>query len=243
MATIDDLRKFTNKVYLVVKGRYFDDLTSDDGINLVNQTIDWVNMYIDELETETDAAGQPVDWNFARSNGEKLGKARLGRASIDFDTSFNNLIAEEGRYVQVVQGGAVVSNFAVVAASQITNKNDRVTEDMVSLVGTVLVFSRAFKAYEDGGTLTGDVTLPIPRLSLTDSSALTGERAVKPQQLLVLGTAKSSSLPDIVQGGLSPSYAQRYDDLLTNAKARNATSSHTDIVGRDDLSFISGVGY
>lgn len=243
MAAIDDLRKFTNKVYLVIKGRYFDDLTSDDGVNLVNQTIDWVNMFIDELETETDAAGQPVDWGFARSNGERLGVARQGKASIDFDSGFNNLIAEEGRYVQVVVGGAVVSNFAVVAPGQITNKTDRITEDMVSLVGSTLVFSRAFRDYENGGKIIGDVTVPIPRLSLTDVSVLNGDNAVTPQQLLILGTAKNASLPDIVQGGLSPSYVQRYNDLLQNAKARNATSSHADTVGRDDYSYISGVGF
>jgi len=119
MAAIDDLRAFTNKVNLVIKGRYFDDLTSDDGINLINQTLDWVNMYIDELETETGPDGQPIDWNFCRSDGENLGKARLGASTIDFDTSFNNLIAEENRFVQVVVAGKTISYFAVVAAEQI----------------------------------------------------------------------------------------------------------------------------
>jgi hypothetical protein len=243
MSTTTDLQAFTNKVYLVIKGRYFDDLTSDDGINLINQTIDWANMFIDELETETDAAGQPVDWNFARSTSENLGKARLGKSTVDFDSSFNNLIAESGRYVQVTVGGQVVSNFSVVAPAQITNRADRATNDMVSLVGNTLIFSRPFRDFENGGTITGDVTVPIPRISLTDVSVLNGDNAITPQQLLILGTAKNASLPDIVQGGLSPSYAQRYNDLLDNAKARNSTSSHPDIITRDDLSYISGVGF
>lgn len=243
MAAIDDLRAYTNKVYLVIKGRYFDDLTSDDGVTLVNQTIDWTNMFIDEFENETGPDGQPIDWKFARSNGEQLGKARLGKASIDFDTDFNNLVTEQNRYVQILQDDSVVSNWAVVAPDQISSKSDRIVEDMVALVGTTLVFSRAFLDYEDGGTIIGDVTLPIPRLSLTNVDVLTGETAVKPQQLLILGSAKNASLPDIVQGGLSPSYVQRYNDLLNNAKARNSAGSIGDTAARDNLGFISGVGF
>lgn len=243
MAAIDDLRAYTNRVYLVIKGRYFDDLTSDDGVNLVNQTIDWTNMFIDELETETQANGQPIDWRWVRTNGEQLGKALLGKASVDFDSDFNNLITEPNRYVQILQDGTAVSNWAVVAPDQISSKTERITEDMVALVGTTLVFSRAFHDYENGGTIVGDVTIPIPRLSLTNVDALSGENAVKPQQLLVLGAAKNASLPDIVQGGLSPSYVQRYTDLLNNAKARNAVSSISEEAARDNLGYIKGVGF
>lgn len=241
MAAIDDIRAYVNRVYLVVKGRYFDDLTSDDGLNIVNQTIDWTNMFIDELEEETGPTGELIDWLWCRQNGQTLGRARQGAASIDWDTDYNNLIAEENRYVQVTQGGIVVSNFAVVAPNQISSKSDRVVEDMCSKVGNTIVFSRAFKDYEDGGTIIGDITIPIPRLSLTDASVLTGENAVKPQQLLILGSAKNSSLPDIVKGGLSPSYVQRYTQLLNNAKIRNSASASSEVAARDNYSGISGV--
>lgn len=242
MATVtDQLNAYVQSVYLVVKGRYFDDITSDDGTTLVAQTIDWTNMFLDELETETDDEGNPVNWTFTRTNGETLGKARVGKASVDWDTDFNNLIAEEGRYVQILQDNAVISNWAVVSPGQITNKSDRITEDMVTLIGPTLVFSRVFTSGEDGGTIIGDVTSPIPRLSLTNIDALTGDTAVTPLTLLKLGTAKNVSLPDIVQGGLSPSYAQKYSDLLKNAIARATAGAVAATAGRDSYNDIGGV--
>jgi hypothetical protein len=240
MSVTTDLQAFTQSVYLVIKGRYFDDIATDDGDTLIAQTIDWTNMFLDELESEQDSFGDPINWYFARSNGETLGRARLGAASIDFDTDFANLIAEEGRYVQVLQDGAVVSNFAVVSPGQITNQSDRVTEDMCALVGTSIVFSRQFRDTEAGGTIIGDVTLPLPRLSLTNVDVLT---TVKPKLLLILGVAKNASLPDIVKGKLSPNYAQKFNDLLQNAIAKNEASSAVDAVVRDDLGYIHGVGF
>lgn len=241
MATIDDLRAFTNKVYLVIKGRYFDDLTSDDGANLVNQTIDWANMFMDELELETTPDGQAIDWWFARQNDATLGKARVGRKVIDFDSDFNNLIAGEERYVLVTVDGQVVSSWSVVNADQLGNRPGYSVPDRVARVGQQLVFSREFRDNENGGTITGDVTAPLPRLSLTNADALTGDNAIVPQQLLILGAAKDASLPDIVQGKLSPSYAQRYANLLEGAKARSAASSNADTAQRDNYSNVRGV--
>lgn len=241
MALIDTLNTYVNKVYLVIKGRYFDDLTSEDGLIVVNQVIDWTNMFIDELEEETNAVGEPINWRWVRVNKQTLGRARLGRASIDWDTDNNNLIAEQQRYVQITQAGIVVSNFAVVSPEQISSKSDRVTEDMCSKVGNTVVFSRAFKDYENNGIIIGDVTINIPRLSTLNVDCLLGDNAVDPQQLLILGAAKSATLPDIVQGGLSPSYVQRYDKLLNNAKIRNTASGLSEIATRDNYSSIRGV--
>lgn len=248
MAAIDDFTTFAQSVRLVIKNKYFDDVAGNDGQNFLAMTADWCNMFLDELEMETGPDSQPVDWWFARGNGERLGTAKLGKASIDFDSDdFLSLIAEQQRYVQVVVGGAVVSNFAVVSASQITNKSDRVTEDACARVGDSVVFSRAFKDYEDGGQIIGDVTLVLPRLAytydgttfaITDASLLT---FVRPPLLLKLGVAKNNTLPDIVQGGLSPSFAQKYNDLLQGAIARSLTSSQSDQAPRDDYSGVAGV--
>lgn len=246
MATVtEQLQAFTQSVYLVIKGRYFDDITGDDGTTLIAQTIDWTNMFLDEIEAEVNTSGQPVNWTWSRQLGATLGKARSGKASIDFDSDFDGLIAEPGRYVQVLQDGTAISNFAVVTPDQITDKADRVTEDMVALVGDgsgdmILVFSRVFSDAEDGGTIVGDVTAPLTRLSLTNIDVLS---QVKPKSLLILGVAKNATLPDIVQGGLSPSYVQKYGDLLKNAIAKNEASSRADIVSRDDFGFVSGVGF
>lgn len=239
MTPTQQLQAFTQSVYLVIKGRHFDDITSEDGVTLVAQTIDWTNMYIDELETELDNEGRPINWTWARSLGASLGTATEGEASVSFDTNtYSGLIAEEGRYVQILQDNAVISNWAVVSIDQITDKTDRVTEDMVALVGTTLVFSRNFKDTEDGGDIIGDVMTPLPRLSLTNINVL---KLVKPKLLLILGVAKNASLPDIVKGSLSPSYAQKYSDLLKNAIAKAGASSRSDKASRDDYADVRGV--
>lgn len=248
MAQLDDFKAFTQSVYLVIKGRYFDDIDSDDGTTLILQTADWLNQYLDELELELDSNGEPVDWKWNRTNGVTLGTAKEDASSVTFDTkTFMNLITEENRYVQVVQDGTVVSNFAVVSPDEISNQTDRVTEDMCTLVNDQLIFSRTFHDYEDGGTIIGDVTEPTPRVVMNqDGTTLTANNikalsVVKPKQLLVLGVAKNASLPDIVQGGLSPSYTQKYGDLLKNAIARNSVGSIGSTVQRDNLSSIGGI--
>lgn len=250
MANIDDFTTFAQSVRLVIKNQYFDDVASSDGQAFLANTADWCNMYLDELETETAPDGSPIDWWFARSNGETLGKAKLNKAIIDFDSDdFLSLIAEENRYVQLVQGGAVIANFAVVAPGQITNKGDRVTEDMCARVGDSIVFSRVFTEVEDGATIIGDVTTVLPRIAytydgttfaVTDVSLLT---TVRPALLLKLGVAKNNTLPDIVQGGLSPSFTQKYSDLLNSAIARSLASSQGDDAQTDDLSYIGGIGF
>lgn len=243
MATLtEQLQAFTQSVYLVIKGKYFDDIAGTDGTTLINQTIDWCNMFIDELKMELNSSGDPINWDFTRQNGVTLGTATQGNASISWDdTEFSNLIAEEGRYVQILQDTTVISNWAVVDPGQITNQKDRVTEDMCALVGNVIVFSRVFKDTEDGGTIIGDITVPIPRMSTNNIDVLTGDNAIKPKTLLILGVAKNASLPDIVQGGLSPSYTQKYGDLLKSAIARTEASSRADKVASDDYGAVRGV--
>lgn len=248
MSPLAALQKFTQSVYLVIKGRYFDDITTEDGTTLIQQTVDWANMFVDELETETNPDGTPTDWKWQYQFDYALGTATEGNASIVAPTAINYLLADENRYVQVTQDGSVVSNWAVVSPDQITNKSDRVTEDMCAQIGTNIVFSRQFLDYEDGGAITGDVSTPLPRLSVNVASdgTLTPTNVklltlVKPQSLLILGVAKNASLPDIVQGGLSPSYAQKYGNLLAGAIARNSAGAVADEVQTDDYSGIAGV--
>lgn len=247
MTPIAQLQSFANSVYRAIKNRAYDDLTSDDGKAYLDTIVDFTNQFLDELEMETTASGEPVDWKWMRQTAYTLGTATVGDASITAPTAIFNLIANPGRYVQIIHDGAVVSNWAVVAPDNITNKADRVTEDMCSLIGTTIVFSRVFKDYEDQGTIVGDVTLPIPRMVYDVSTGKVSNvkvlTTVKPKQLLVLGVAKNSSLPDIVQGKLSPSFVQKFDDLLQGAIIRNSVSSSSDTVQTDDLSYISGIGF
>ena len=238
---------FAQSVHMVIKNRYFDDLPSSDGIVFLNQVADWANMFLDELETEVDPSGQPIDWLWNRQLGYALGTATQGAATVSIPSTVFNLIAQQNRYVQVLQGSTVVSNWAVVNPNQISSRTDRITEDMVTLVGGTLAFSRAFRDTEGNGNIIGDVTLPIPRFAIDAvTGAPTNIKAlslVKPMALLKLGVAKNATLPDIVQGGLSPSYAQKYNDVLAGAIARNATSGNADLVTRDDLSYVGGIGF
>lgn len=250
MSATTDLTDFAQDVHLIIKNRFRDDIEDEDGQTYIRQVASWVNMYLDELETEVGPNGESLDWTWSRST-ERLGIAREGRYSVSWDADeFLNLLVGTNRYVQVQQDGTAVSNFAVVSPSQITNKSNRVTEDMVALVGENLVFSRNFNESENGGQIVGDVTVPFPRITFTTADDTNGTvtatnvdvlTLIKPVLLLKLGVAKNASLPDIVQGQLSPSYAQKYADLLNGAIARSMASSASDEIERDDFTYISGV--
>ena len=233
MSPTQQLQNFAQSIYLTIKNRYYDDITGIDGQNYIASVCDWTNMYLDELELE-------ADWNSMRQYNYSLGTAIQGASSIPLNPLINNLLNDEVRYVQILQGGIVISNWAVVAPGNITSISTRITEDMVSVVNTNIVFSRPFRDTENNGQITGDVTLLFPRLSSTNVKVL---GLVKPKQLLILGVAKNATLPDIVQGGLSPSYSQKYKDLLDGAIARNNASARADSVVRDNYSNISGVGF
>lgn len=240
MAPIDQIRAFANSVYLIIKNRHYDDLTSTDGQAYILAVIDFFNQFLDELDYETDDLGNAIDWNWYRQLDYTLGVAVQGSRTLIPTTSIFNLIADQNRYVQILQDGTAVSNWAVVAPTEITNRNDRITLDMVTFVNGQLVFSRELKDYEAGGTVTGDVTVAVPRLSLTNAKALS---IIKPKSLLILGVAKNSSLPDIVKGNLSPSYVQKYTDLLKGVKARNVATAVADTSQRESFGYVRGVGF
>lgn len=238
-APIDQLRAFAQRVYLVLKGRYYDGITDEDGVEFVNQVIDWTNMYIDELTTEVDTEGQPVNWKFLRSIGLALATASEGVDTIEITaTDVDDLITDENRYVQITVNGTVVSNWAVVSPDQIHSIAGSTTEDRVAKVGNNLRFNRLLKDTEAGGSITGDVTIVMKPLSTTNVSIL---NTVKPQLLLVLGVAKNATLPDIVQGELSPAYTQKYKNLIDNAMVKNGRTTRSDELSREDLGSVGGV--
>jgi hypothetical protein len=245
-----DLQNFAQSVYLVIKGRYFDDITGTDGVTFQQQVADWVNQYIDELENMVDNNGELVNWRWARELAYELGTVAAGDTSITAPTGVQNLIANEKRYVQILSAAdsSVLSNWTVVAPEDISDDSNKVDEDMCTFVNGNIQFSREFNDEEDGGTIIGDAIVSLPRmvvsvdgsgnLSATNVKILT---TVKPKQLLILGVAKNATLPDIVQGGLSPSYVQKYNDLLQGALAKNSASARSDVMERENFSGITGV--
>lgn len=256
------LQAFAQSVYLMIKDRYFDDLTSVDGQTFLLQTVDWANMYIDELEYEVNSDGEPIDWIWVRRPATVLGSATYTdgktNGSILWDaTNFNNLITGTDRFVQIlspVDGITPVANFTVVSPSELSNDPQRNILDMCALVNGSIMFSRPFQTSENGGSIVGDVTVYLPRIQtgIATSGALNGQviatnvdifKTVLPLTLLKLGTVKNSILPDIVKGGLQPSYVQKYNDLLTNAINRSQDSSLSPTVDYDDYGAVRGVGF
>lgn len=233
-----DLEAFAQSVYLTIKNRYYDDIEGDDGQVFVSQIIDWTNMFLDELESTTGPDGQLIDWWFARQNSFALGTASTDGTSVAMPSTVDHLITDEQRYVQILVDGEVVSSWAVVHPKDISNQPGKVNDDMCAVVGSSIVFSRAFKDTENNGDIVGDVVIKLTRLAANNVKLLT---TVRPKQLLILGVAKNATLPDIVQGKLSPSYAQKYDSLLQGAIARSIASSQAAMAARDNLSHVRGV--
>lgn len=247
------LQAFAQSVYKMIKNRYYDDLTSADGQVFLTQIVDWVNEFIDELEYELDSDGQPIDWIWARRPGTSIGTAVAGTKTITWNSnSYNNLIAGGERFVQVLRAdGSVAGQFSVINPSELSNDSSRNRSDFCTLVNGSVLFSRPFSAAEDGLTVTADVTAYLPRvttiLNATSKQLMATNvdifKTVKPLTLLKLGTTKNAILPDIVQGGLNPSYTQKYNDLLQNAISRSQASSLAPTADYDDYAGIRGVGF
>lgn len=237
MAYSIPLTKFAQSIYLVLQNRYYDDIDGIDGQDYISQVIDWTNMYLDELETLTDQSGSPVYWNWTRKRLFNLGTAVLGANSVPMAAPEDVVVITSDRPIQIMNNGLVVSIWAFVSPNQL---DFRSYEQRVTRIGDELVFSRPFNKNESGGTISGDIVASITRLSDTSLDVLT---TVKPKQLLILGVAKNSTLPDIVQGGLTPSYTQKYNDLLEAAITLNNASTESYYVQGEDYGFISGVGF
>lgn len=255
------LQAFTQSVYMMIKDRYFDDLTSPDGQTLLAQTVDWANMFIDELEYELNSDGAPIDWIWVRQNaalGEAIYTDGKTNGSIVWDSStYNNLCVGTDRFVQIlspVDGITPVANFTVVAPNELSNDPQRNTLDMCTLVAGNILFSRPFQIAENGGTIQADVTTYLPRITtnIPTAGANAGQitatnidifNTIRPFTLLKLGAVKNAILPDIVKGGLQPSYVQKYNDLLTNAINRSTNSSLSPTIDYDDMGAIRGVGF
>lgn len=242
MTNLETLNQFVQRVYLTRYNRYIDNIEDEDGQIEVDKTIDWANMFLDELESETDNDGQPIDWSFSRENDREIGTIGLTTQTFDLDTDILRLVVDENRPMTITQDGTVVSTWEVVEPNQITKRTDASITDRVTAVNGVIIFSRALNETEIDGKLVGDVINVIPRLSnegtVVNINAL---KIVKPYQLMVLGVAKNATLPDIVQGGLSPSFVQKYADLLELTKSRNGASSVANEYVSDDSGSIGGV--
>lgn len=231
MAAIDELTALSQSIYLTMYNRY-NDVTGTELDNFIAKTIDWVNQFTQELELE-------ADWNYLRTNSNLIGTiSDLTTQSYALPDEVRTVVYSPYRDVTISFDGAVVSTFTMVSPSNIADPTNPETQDRATVINRTLVLSRPLTANELGGELRCDTIDFMPQLSLTDVDLLS---LVQPKQLLVLGVAKNSTLPDIVQGGISPSLAQKYNDLLKRAVMLNNESATSLEAPREDLSFIRGV--
>ncbi len=231
------LDKFVQDVNRTAFGGALSSLTDTDGLESVENTKAHLDMFLDELEMETDENGEPVDWDFSRNYDVTVGTVATANQVFPLPTGVRKLVVDEDRPVTLSYSGSIVAHFDVVDADQITKREGMTSEDRVTKVRTNLIFSRQFRAVEIGATVIADTISSLPRLADDATYAVLDQ--VKPYQLLVLGVAKNMTLPDIIQGGLSPSFVQKYADLLDKAKAENRSTSVGDMMVYEDL---SGIG-
>lgn len=193
---------------------------------------DWANDFISELELET-------DWNWWRIQDNNFGTAS-NTVALTIPTDFRKLVVNIDRPIYLQQDGTTVSTFLVVDPNNVNNPADIEKEDRVTFINGKFVFSRPFRDEELGATVYGDYMQNAPQIT----SAAGGDAVIsviKPYKLLTLGIAKDVSLPDLVQGGISPNIEQRYLKALSAAIAQNAQSVATGTAPYESYSTIRGI--
>jgi hypothetical protein len=231
MTPTEQITAVAQSIYLAKNGRY-NDVDGEELTSFLTETIDWVNQYLQELEYE-------AEWNYLRTNNNLIGTIT--------DTSIQSYLLPAGvrtvvispyRDVTIRFDGTIVSTFAMVNPNQIANPADPEIRDRATVINDRLIFSRPFKESELGGEIRADTIAYMPLVTMTNVSAL---NLVKPRQLIVLGVAKNATLPDIVQGGISPSLTQKYNDLLQKAIAINGSTSESLDMPSENFGWIRGV--
>jgi hypothetical protein len=231
MTVTEELTALAQSIYLVMYNRY-NDVEGTELTAFIAKTIDWVNQFTQELELE-------ADWNYLRTNDATIATIYDPTVqSYDLPEDVRSVVFSPYRDVTIAFDGAVVSTFTLVSPSLIADPANPESQDRATVINRKLILSRPLTENEVGGTLRCDTINFMPQLTDSDTELLS---LVQPKQLLVLGVAKNSTLPDIVQGGISPSIAQKYNDLLKKAVMANNESSASGDAPREDLSWIRGV--
>lgn len=235
MTPLERMTAFAQSVYLTKNNRYFDDIDEEDGQTYVTQTVDWLTLLLDELERE-------ADWNCVRNWDDEIGTVLApGQQTFDLPVGTRKLVVDDDRPLVIMHDNVIVASFEVVDPNQITKRYTS-TKDRVTVIKKKIIFSRPLKDTEVNGTVIADTISPLPRPVITGPSPQVDIfDTFEPMQLLVLGVAKNATLPDIVQGPLSPSYVQKYGDLLEKTVMENNASSTSDEIVRDDFGYIGGI--
>lgn len=246
MNNTDRITALAQDIYLARHNQQ-NSATGTDLTDFLNQTIGWVNQLIPEVEMAKDPGGHIVDWNFVRTNDDtSLGTvSNTTTISYPLPDSIRKLVINPHRDVTIQQDGSIVATFKLVNPNQNFDPSDRFDiRDRATVIQRKIIFSRLLLPVEVGGTITVDTLAYIPQLSLIDTSLLDILDAYPNiRQLFVYGVLKNQILPDIVQGGLTPSYSQKFDVYLADCIAENNNSADSDDTDRESFGWVGGVGF
>ncbi len=231
MTPTEQITKLAQSAYLTVTGNY-NNVTGTGLTEFLNKTIDWCNQLTFEIEME-------ADWNYLRTNNYDFGTVTAAAAqTIELPDEVRKIVTSPYRDLVLSSDGVTIARFKTVMPNQIANPADPETRDRVTTVNRTLIFSRPFTAEEVGASIVCDVIAPMPELTTTNTEIID---LLTPYQLLVLGIAKNQSLPDLVRGGTSPSFVQKYNDLLQKSVMENNATAEANDVDRESLSFVTGI--
>lgn len=230
MSALDDITSLAQDTYRTINGNN-SNATNANLTAFQNNFIADHSLWLDEFEHET-------DWNAVRTNDYVL--ATIGNTStfvFPLPDDYRKPVFTPDKELKFVNDGSIIARFDLVAPDQINSDMDPYTKNKATFIGRNIVLSRPATDSEVGSQIQLDVVGYFPRLSTRDSSVI----SMIPRQLQVLGVAKNSSLSSIVKGGLSPSFSQKYADLLNAAISENAASTVSDWLPLGDFSSINGV--
>lgn len=215
------------------------DVTDADLTAFLDQTIGWVNQLIPEIEKK-------ADWNFVRTNDDTSIGSVTDKTTISYalPSDIRKLVINPHRDLTIRQDGTVVSSFKLVNPNQSYDPTSYDIRDRATVLKRNIIFSRPLKDTEVGGSIIADTISYIPQLSHQDTSLLDlFDDNPDIRQLFVYGVLKNQILPDIVQGGLTPSFAQKFDAYLADCIAENNASADADDQDRDNFGWVGGVGF
>lgn len=221
------------------------DVDGEDLTNFLDETIEWVNQLTPEIDKARDPSGRAVDWNHVRTNDAIIGTVTVGTTvSYALPSTVRKLVINPHRDLTIRYGSTIVSTFKLVNPNQTYDPRGAEIRNTATVLQRKVIFSRPLNATEVTGSIVADTVGYFPTLTHSDVSLLDLLDAdYDMRQAYVFGVLKNQILPDIVQGGLTPSYAQKFDSYLADCIAANNESSTADEIDREDLSYIHGVSF
>lgn len=230
MTNDERIEDLAQQIYLV-RHNIRNDVTGDELTEFKTNTVTQVNQYLAELDKET-------YWNWVRTNDYSLGTVTANTTSFDLADETRTVVRNPDRPLYFLKAGQIISTWDIVSPNMLTNAASSDNPNRVALIGKTLKLSRAVTAQEVGAVAYCDIVDYLPHLTTLDVSVLD---IVDPVELIILGVAKNQVLPDIVQGGLTPSYTIKYADLLDGTKAENDGSAIAENADGENYAYINGV--